>query len=521
MTSKAQDMRKKFYKNKDKDTESLRQRRNEVSVVLRKEKRDEALQKRRLVPDQAEDDKDDRTQTQSLESIVATLLEGQNSKMGEVAEPSKQLKAVQAARKLLSRDRNPPINDLIESGILPILVECLQCDQNPSLQFEAAWALTNIASGTSHQTQAVVQAGAVPHFMRLLESSHQNVCEQAVWALGNIIGDGPTLRDFVIKYGVVNPLLKFIHPSIPIPFLRNVTWVIVNLCRNKEPPPPMETITQLLPALAYLIHHTDTDILVDSVWALSYLTDCGNMHIQAVIDADVVPILVSFLNHSEIKLQTAALRAVGNIVTGTDEQTQTVLNYGALTHFPALLQHHKEKIKKEAVWFLSNITAGNEAQVQLVVDAGLIPLIIRALEECEFATQKEAAWAISNLTVSGNSAQTAHMVQCGALPPFCKLLQVKDSQVVQVVLDGIVNILKMAGDDVDKITLLIEECGGLDLIEKLQQHENPEIYKLSYDIIEQFFSEGDTEDATVAPAEVDGEFQFEAKQDMPVDGFKL
>lgn len=30
--------------------------------------------------------------------------------------------------------------------------------------------------------------GAVPLFLRLLESQHQNVCEQAVWALGNIIG---------------------------------------------------------------------------------------------------------------------------------------------------------------------------------------------------------------------------------------------------------------------------------------------------------------------------------------------
>lgn len=29
-------------------------------------------------------------------------------------------------RKLLSSDRNPPIDDLIKSGILPILVKCLE-----------------------------------------------------------------------------------------------------------------------------------------------------------------------------------------------------------------------------------------------------------------------------------------------------------------------------------------------------------------------------------------------------------
>ena len=73
-------------------------------------------------------------------------------------------------------------------------------------------------------------------------------------------GDGPQCRDYVISLGVVKPLLAFINPVIPISFLRNVTWVLVNLCRNKDPPPPKETIKQLLPALALLIHHTDSTV---------------------------------------------------------------------------------------------------------------------------------------------------------------------------------------------------------------------------------------------------------------------
>jgi len=107
---------------------------------------------------------------------------------------------IRSARKILSIDRNPPIDNLINLNFLPILVQCLSYDQYPELQFEAAWALTNIASGNSQQTQAVADANALPSLLRLLNSTHSNVCEQAVWALGNLIGKIRKSKKFEIFF---------------------------------------------------------------------------------------------------------------------------------------------------------------------------------------------------------------------------------------------------------------------------------------------------------------------------------
>lgn len=116
--------------------------------------------------------------------------------------------------------------------------------------------------------------------------------------------------------------------------------------------------------------------------------------------------------------------------------------------------------------------------------------------------------------ISGNKEQVAYLVNVGVIPPFCNLLNCKDAQVtvyvlelqvrlssinvvplyfpqvIQIVLDGIYNILKMStGDETEKACNIIEECGGLDKIESLQNHENLEIYRIAFEIIEHYFSD--------------------------------
>ncbi|WOL12163.1 importin subunit alpha-1a [Canna indica] len=470
-----------------------RGRRKLSAVAIRRNQRENHLQKKRreVIPE-----------TSPLPQLVPDALE--NKRLENLAllvggvyslDSNIELVAATQLRRLLSVEKNPPVDEVIQLGVVPRLVEFLTRDDYPQLQFEAAWALSNIVAGTSDHAKVVIDHGAIPIFVKLLSSPNDDVRNQAVCALGNVACDTPTYRDLVLDNDALIYLSQQLNENTKPSMLRNVAWTLSNLCKGK----PQLSLEQVKPALQWLIHSNDVEVLSYACWALTYLTEENATNINAVIKAGFCPRLVELLIHPSTTVLIPALHTVGNIAAGNYFHTQSVIDHHALPCFLSLLHTQNNKIEMEVCWTISNITAGTHGQIQAVIDAGLVDPLVQLLKTSEFNLKKEAVWAITNAIVDGTNDQVRCLVRKGCIKPLCDLLVCPDPMAILLCLEAIEKILKVG--EVDKklggtrrsnlFAEMINEADGLDKIENLQSHANCKVYDKAVKILQSYWTEED------------------------------
>ncbi|AED96157.1 importin alpha subunit [Arabidopsis thaliana] len=404
-------------------------------------------------------------------------------------DPPLQLESVTKIRRITSqRD----ISCVIRSGVVPRLVQLLKNQVFPKLQYEVAWALTNIAVDNPG---VVVNNNAVPVLIQLIASPKDYVREQAIWTLSNVAGHSIHYRDFVLNSGVLMPLLRLLYKDTT---LRIATWALRNLCRGK-PHPAFDQVKPALPALEILLHSHDEDVLKNACMALCHLSEGSEDGIQSVIEAGFVPKLVQILQLPSPVVLVPALLTIGAMTAGNHQQTQCVINSGALPIISNMLtRNHENKIKKCACWVISNITAGTKEQIQSVIDANLIPILVNLAQDTDFYMKKEAVWAISNMALNGSHDQIKYMAEQSCIKQLCDILVYSDERTtILKCLDGLENMLKAGeaeknSEDVNPYCLLIEDAEGLEKISKLQMNKNDDIYEKAYKIlVTNWFEEDD------------------------------
>ena len=157
--------------------------------------------------------------------------------------------------------------------------------------------MTNVASGTTNQTQCVIDKGGIPLFIKLLSENKPGIAEQAVWAIGNIAGDCIFYRDTILKSGGLEPLIRIVQNTTDKSLIKQGAWAISNLCRG-SPLPKYDFVKASIPTLCQVLKMgliDDKDILADCCWAISYLTEGAKSKIQKVIETGVVPAIVKII----------------------------------------------------------------------------------------------------------------------------------------------------------------------------------------------------------------------------------
>lgn len=112
--------------------EDSRRRREESSIRLRKDSKCEGIAKRRNLTKVAET-VSENDQGLYNDNMLGNLLLGLRS-----MEDQQQTNSLRSIRRLLSVEKNPPVKQCIEAGLVPILVNFLS-KMNFEQQFEAAW----------------------------------------------------------------------------------------------------------------------------------------------------------------------------------------------------------------------------------------------------------------------------------------------------------------------------------------------------------------------------------------------
>jgi len=429
---------------------------------------------------------------ENLRNAITNLEQMLHSESSDV-----QLEATKRFRQLLSVDRDPmgSVQDMLDQNIVPQLLRFLKKNDNAALQVEALWALTNIAAGTTEHTHLLIKNDAVSTLVALLDSTHQEVLEQAVWVLGNIAGDGTNARDTVLQAGALEPLLKCMRDNRKISLLRIATWTLSNLCDGQ--PRPVFKVGAVLHTIREVLQIDDTEVLSHACWALSHLCDGPSPHIQAVVKADVCSRLVELLHCKSWRVVKPALRTVGNIVCAEDEQdyTQQIIECGAVPCLRLLIKHSNREIQKEACWTLSNIAAGTIDQIQCVLDSGSIPTLVE-LASKDASTDPdvriEACWVLLNATSCGSDSQIQFLVNAGCISVLCTLLD--DNTMVMMALEGLEKILQVGHDQAqagdvpqDPNSNLHTTLLDTEKIEALQRHRSSAIAKRATRMWNQYF----------------------------------
>jgi hypothetical protein len=233
---------------------------------------------------------------------------------------------------------------MIDIGILKRIKSIMnKYKDNDDIIFECLWILTNIASGTRIHCEAIVKNGFMDYIFYYCESQNINIREQAIWCLGNLLGEKQQLN---IPYDKIKKVMVENISNASFNVRSQLAWALSNVFRNSLSFNDEEIILLVLRQLAI---ETERNIISELLWATSYVSN-NEGQIQFLIDNNLFELCLRYMD----RCPNICVRNIGNLILGTDENVDLLFEKGLYQVLDSQLTNNP----KEIIWMCSNLCVG-------------------------------------------------------------------------------------------------------------------------------------------------------------------
>ncbi|KAI9483595.1 MAG: armadillo-type protein [Benjaminiella poitrasii] len=280
------------------------------------------------------------------------------------------------------------VNDILGLNILPRLKELLEFDASNSIKFECAWIVTNIAAGTSEQTNAVIAAGFVDTLLECLRSrrSTLELKAQSAWALGNIAGESPSYREELLKKNFTILMVDLlddiyddsrsngkIYLQDNFANVEALLWALTNMSRGGfRVADYSQYYTPMFRVLSRYIYVDEMKLKIEVCWGLARILynmhEVEHFYSSNMISSGLCEQLLDLLRTESPKYVVPALRTIANLTSGPNSSLRNLLNTPVIKIITPFLQSYiPADIRKDAFLTISNLAAGDDYMIKTII----------------------------------------------------------------------------------------------------------------------------------------------------------
>merc|ERR1711862_998180 len=96
---------------------------------------------------------------------------------------------------------------ILQCGALPSLMQLLNHTKK-AIRKETCWTISNITAGDRKQIQAIIDGGLFPPVIQQLQTADFDIKKEAAWAISNATSGGsPAQIEYLVQNGCIKPMV--------------------------------------------------------------------------------------------------------------------------------------------------------------------------------------------------------------------------------------------------------------------------------------------------------------------------